>query len=408
LGVIRVGADNPTRGQYSDWSPGFLRFRIAVIVAAFSFSPQPNRLRSAFCSLLLATTVSAVCLAGIQEEPLVVVQNGRYGFIDHKGNLIIQPQFIWADDFWRGLGTVYACGRYVSIDASGTFLPRRIAVKGHLVPERQGQKFGFVDSDGHFKINPVFDDALPFSGGFAAVKVDDKWGFVDAAGHQVIPPQFESAYYFREGVAVAVLASGQVLIDTAGKSIASGYHFEDSVTDGRVPAYREGKAGYLNPQGEIVIPFLYENARSFSGGLAAVQKDGKWGYLDRDGRVVIPFEFDDAGTFSSGLAPAKVGSKTGFIDKAGKFSFFLPFAQAPGFLTADEDGLFLAESDVSRFWTDDNRFGYVNTAGQVIWGPAEGSPDHPPLFGWSDEDNSRSCESIPEVTRKKIASFPRN
>jgi hypothetical protein len=353
-------------------------------------------------------TVSGVCLADIQGEPLVVVQNGRYGFIDHKGKLIIQPQFIWAEDFWRGLGTVYACGRYVSIDSSGTFLPLRIAVKGRLVPKQQGQKFGFVDSDGRFKINPVFDDALPFSGGYAAVKVGEKWGFVDAAGRQVILPQFESAYYFRDGVAVAVLASGQVLIDAKGKPLASSYDFEDSVTEGRVPASRNGKSGYLNPQGEVVIPFVYENVRSFSGGLAAVQKEGKWGYLDRDGRVVIPFEFDDAGAFSSGLASARVGLKTGFIDKSGKFSFLLSFTNATGFLTADEDGLLLAESDVSRFWTDDNRFGYVNTSGQVVWGPAEGSPDHPPLFGWSDTDNSKSCEGIPEVARKKIAGFPPN
>src|SRR5215471_18806635 len=97
----------------------------------------------------------------------------------------------------------------------------------------------------------------------------------------------------------------------------------------------------------VKLPFHFftKAQRAFRGGLAAVKKNGKWGYLDRDGRVVIPFAFDDAGQFAGGLAPAKLGSKTGFIDTSGKFSFYLPYSYAPGFFTSDEDGLFLAESD---------------------------------------------------------------
>ena len=367
-----------------------------------------HKFRLAICLLLVFSTSSIVCVAGDKDEPLVVVQNGKYGFIDHHGNLVIKPQFIWADDFWDGLATVYVCGQYVSIDSSGNLFPRRIAIEGQLELERRGNKVGFIDAEGHFRINPVFDDALPFSGGLAAVKVGEKWGFVDATGSQVIPSKFEAAYYFRDGVAVAELDSGEVLIDKMGKTIASGYKIVDLVTAGRVPASRDDKEGYLDPHGEIAIPFLYESVRSFSGELAAVKQNGKWGYLDRSGRVVIPFAFDDAGPFAGGLAPTRLGSKTGFIDTSGKFSFLLPYSYAPGFFTSDKDRLFLAESDVSRFWTEDHKFGYVNKLGQVVWGPIEGSPDHPPLFGWTDEANSKSCEGIPEALRQQISMFKKN
>jgi hypothetical protein len=336
------------------------------------------------------------------------VQNGKYGFIDHHGKFVVKPQFIWADEFWQGLGTAYVCGQYVSIDSAGNILPRRIAAKGQLEPERRDNKVGFVDAEGQFKISPVFDDALPFSGGLAAVKVGQKWGFVDATGSQVIPPKFDAAYYFRDGVAVAELDSGEALIDKAGKTVASGYKIVDLVTAGRVPASRDDKEGYLDPHGEIAIPFLYESVRSFSGGLGAAKQNGKWGYLDREGRVVIPFAFDDAGPFADGLAPAKLGPRTGFIDTSGKFSFLLPYRYAPGFFMSDKDGFFLAESDVSRFWTDDNKFGYVNKFGRVVWGPMEGSPDHPPLLGWTDETNSKSCEGISETVRQKISTFTKN
>jgi WG containing repeat len=65
-----------------------------------------------------------------KDEPLVVLQNGKYGFLDHRGNFVIQPQFIWID--------------------------------------------------------PIFDNALPFSEGLAAVKLGGQWGFVDAAGKRMI------------------------------------------------------------------------------------------------------------------------------------------------------------------------------------------------------------------------------
>ena len=46
----------------------------------------------------------------------------------------------------------------------------------------------------------------------------------------------------------------------------------------------------------------YEDAESFSDGLAAVKQGGKWGYIDEDGKLVISCQFDKAYPFSEGLA----------------------------------------------------------------------------------------------------------
>jgi hypothetical protein len=360
-------------------------------------------------ALLLAVSVSGVCYAGSRNEPLVVVQNGKYGYIDHEGKVIIRPQFIWAEDFRHGLGTVYVCGRYVSIDSSGTLFPLRIAVEGHFEPKRKGERFGFVDASGQFRIAPTFEEVLPFSEGFAAVRSGEKWGFVDTSGHLVIRPRFTAAFYFREGVATAELdsESGFVLIDTSGRVLATQLQFVDFIANERVPARRGEKSGYLDLAGRVAIPFVYDGVAAFSSGLAAVKKGEKWGYVGRDGDVVIPPKFDHAGQFASGLAPARVGGHSGFINKSGEFVFSLAFDQAPGFLTGDDESdLFIAPTDVSRFWTADGRFGYVNTTGRVIWGPINGSPDHAPLSGWSEEDKKRSCEGVRESTRSTVADFP--
>ena len=92
--------------------------------------------------------------------------------------------------------------------------------------------------------------------------------------------------------------------------------------------------------------------------MAPVKKDEKWGYIDRDGHIAIPFMFDEAGLFASGQAPARMGNETGFIDRLGKFAFHLAFKHAPGFLTGEADGMLVADADASRFWTIEGSFGY--------------------------------------------------
>jgi len=364
--------------------------------------------RFALLSVLFALCIPRICRAG-SGEPLVMVKDAKYGYIDHEGNILIQPQFIWADDFWHGLGTVYVCGRYVSIDASGTLHPLRFALEGHLEPRKEGDKFGFVDASGQFKIPATFDEALSFSEGLAAVSIGGKWGFIDTAGKIVIKPKFDAAFYFREGVGVArsnELRPGWVLIDRSGNVIAN-FDYVDLIAEGRVPVARGEKRGFLDLRGKRAIPFVYDGVNSFSGGLAAVEKGEKWGYVDRDGKMVIPPKFDYAGPFGSGLAPAKIGKKSGFIEKSGNFAFTLSFDYAPGFLTGDEESdLFIAPADISRFWTEDGNFGYVNTAGRVIWGPADSGPDHPPLLGWSEEEKTASCTGFSESVKKTVANFP--
>lgn len=53
---------------------------------------------------------------------------------------------------------------------------------------------------------------------------------------------------------------------------------------------------------EIAIAPQYEDAKSFSNGYAAVKKNGKWGYIDETGKVIVDFQYDWAGPFSEGVA----------------------------------------------------------------------------------------------------------
>jgi hypothetical protein len=360
---------------------------------------------------ILFTAIAQVSVAQDRfvppQDPLVIVKNGNYGYIDHDGKMVIKPQFIWANDFDMGHATVYICGRYATVDSKGTLLPYARPFSRNWLPKKVGDKFGFVDSTGKMRIEPAFEEALPFSEGLAAVQNGGLWGFIDTSGKMIIPARFEDAFYFREGVGYAHMAQEPVLIARTGKVLASGYSLSVGIpAEGRIPVDRDGKYGYLGLDGKIAIPLAYTCVNTFSHGLAPVENGQKWGYINREGRTVIPFKFDDAGRFASGLAPVRVGKDSGFIDRSGNFKFHLAFRQAPGFLTGDEDDMFLADYDISRFWTTDDKFGYVNTAGKVIWGPADGSPDHAPILGWDEQSKIKSCEGFSQEIREMVSKFP--
>lgn len=78
------------------------------------------------------------------------------------------------------------------------------------------------------------------------------------------------------------------------------------------------KYGYLNYDGELQIPIVYEDAENFSEGLAAVKLNGKWGYIDEEGNVKIGFNFDEAYEFKDGLTLVRIDDDFFYIDKTGQ------------------------------------------------------------------------------------------
>jgi|SRR6267143_6936473 len=68
------------------------------------------------------------------------------------------------------------------------------------------------------------------------------------------------------------------------------------------------KGGYLNMKGDWAIKPQFDGLTDFAEGLAAVNlggkcgMGGKWGYIDKDGQTIIPFRFLWAATFHDGQA----------------------------------------------------------------------------------------------------------
>lgn len=77
--------------------------------------------------------------------------------------------------------------------------------------------------------------------------------------------------------------------------------------------------GICKYTGNIVIAPEYIGVSAYSEGLACVRtKSGKYGYIDKKGKMVIKAKYDDAYSFSDGLAKVRHGNKVQYINQAGK------------------------------------------------------------------------------------------
>jgi len=192
-------------------------------------------------------------------------------------------------------------------------------------------KWGYIDESGNEVIELQYYNAEPFSDGLALVQtLDGKWGFIDKTGKEVIPfGTYYHAFSFSDGLATVYLNNSVCcVIDTTGNIIVpSGkYSFVDLFSEGlaAVQTY-DKKIGVIDKAGnEVIAPDTkYSRIEPFSEGLAAVKINNKWGYIDTEGNEVIPPKYDNALPFSEGLAAVGYGklgdsgSNWGFIDKSG-------------------------------------------------------------------------------------------
>jgi hypothetical protein len=120
-------------------------------------------------------------------------------------------------------------------------------------------------------------------------------------------------------------------IDQTGKIVIPPilpYHGDNSTNEFHNGLLEIGvfKGIYVNTKGKIVIDGTnLERGFSFSEEMAiAMAKDGEfWGYIGRDGQFKIPPKFKNfealEGDFSNGLAAVSIRDKIGYINKTGEF-----------------------------------------------------------------------------------------
>jgi hypothetical protein len=338
-------------------------------------------------------------------ELFPVMQNGKVGYINKLGKIVIEPkfdsaylfheglaiepQFDAATKFEDGIACVKLSKKYSYIGPQGKpIFPQEYDL---AFPFSEGMarvggdhKLGYIDKSGHPAFSAQFSQASIFSEGLAAVKVDNKWGYIDKTGKIVINPQFSDASPFQEGLAS---------VTVGGKESGLGLLID-------------GKVGYIDKTGKMVVEPKFDMGRSFSEGMACVNLNGKWGFIDKTGKTVINPQFLMADGFSQGLAPVMIikpgeeqkssgdrglgygmslpeKKSAGFVDKTGNFVIPPQFEYASQFVDGlariyqdcqSLRGMFLQGSKQAIYFAVipvGGKVGYIDLKGKQVWQPTK-------------------------------------
>lgn len=201
---------------------------------------------------------------------LVVDENDRYGYADGAGKIVIPIQYLAAGDFNEGLAAVqFPEGDHGYID-----------VNGHAVVRGLARAYAFYCGYGEVWL----------SGTDYADRVT---GWVDRAGN-IVP--FMDSDRFRP------ISPDRMWLRTEA-DYSSPLHLLDG-------------AGNILTAAPVYLPDMEPS--DFAGGLQPVRNaEGRWGYIDLDGNVVIPFVYSCAKSFDGPLAKVRMGDQVGYIDKSG-------------------------------------------------------------------------------------------
>jgi hypothetical protein len=344
------------------------------------------------------------------------IGGSKWGYINEKGNFILPPKYEMARDFQEnGLAIVQI-----------------------------NNLTGIINSDGYFIVKPKYDTISPFSEGRATV-IDEKgfkvineagkeitskgysfigdyqegrataantneqgeylYGYLNRGGKEVIPLSYESASDFQDGKALVKIKGGSyALIDLTGKILNSyTYPFVDDYGEGML-AFREsndGKWGYMDETGKVVIEKKFTGTQHFVEGKAIVQTSELYGLIDTEGQFIIKphyntllnleeghyalgkaidperpyigskyaiadseghiytgFIFNGVSPYKDGIASAYNEEITYLIDKRGQRVDYLPKVKGSGTLAFDKS---LIKGDI------DLRILYFDKKGKLIW-----------------------------------------
>lgn len=128
------------------------------------------------------------------------------------------------------------------------------------------------------------------------------------------------------------------------------------------PVISGGKYGFMNTQGKLMIPAMYNEVGPFQEGLAVVSKDDKFGIIDKKNQMIVDFQYDEILEFVQNRAIVRKGEKYGVIDRLGKLVFPLIYED----ISIREDSLYEAIEEGRSHYFDLNYSKQLSLTGIVV------------------------------------------
>lgn len=253
---------------------------------------------------------------------LKVRKDGKSGLIDHRGREVLAIAY---DSI-----TSFSGGYALAMNYRG----RELKIEG-------------VIAEGDTEMQPLTEDVYAtqfswFSDNLMPVKSSSGWGYMDSGGNITIPCQFEEAYPFSEGWASVKIDDRAYYIDRSMNYLSvevgeGNLAFASTFLDGEAVVYSRFMKGYIiNRQGRKVRNYpvradkVEVNAYDYSVGdkaqglqkqtktqpiderFVVFSENGRFGYKS-DGKVILPAQFDSAEPVRGGYASVRLKGQNGIL-----------------------------------------------------------------------------------------------
>lgn len=285
---------------------------------------------------------------GIYPTYDIVDDTPTYGYINAKGDYVINPAFTMANDFHEGYAVVYMGSQYLLIDTAGNII--------------------------YTSKNMISDFANGCS--VISLKNDKKtlYGYVDGNGKEFIKPQYLYAGDFnKDHIAYAYSGDGvYIKIDQTGKiletyQLNAKYNPID-IEDGYIIYFnnKAGSYGVIDLKGNVVFKAIYSEIIYMGDNIFALKRQHNGvttnampaALFKSNGVQLTKYILYDISSFHNGYASVTDSKYTYFIDTSGNPATHLPKYEGRGTLTLYGH---VIKASLDRDLT------YYKTDGSVIW-----------------------------------------
>lgn len=258
-----------------------------------------------------------------RKGPTAFKKNRKWGYIGNDGKAVTPFIYELAYSFNEGYASVKKDGKWGLISADGKLAVECIyaeitnCLPDELIAVNKGTEkkpsWGFIDRSGKTVIPFIYDHAIPFTDGLAAVRKDGKAGYIDKSGKTVIPFIYDSAAPFSEGLAYVSINADlkkemthrHIIIDKTGKIVFE-LDLSETVFSGTV---------IPTSKGLLTVNHQYISVGSFENDRINISLNDRYALVDREGKFIIPYgKYSRISSVEGKVAPACRDSFEGLID----------------------------------------------------------------------------------------------
>lgn len=242
-----------------------------------------------------------------------VSETGIWTYINEDGSDANMGRFEIAGPVGEsGIRVIYDGSKVLLIDAGEVvqgiinFVPDDAGIYSEgLIPIKKDDVYSYYNSLGDKQFGD-YGYASTFVDGKAAIKKGNRWKLINSKGEEISENTYadivlnNAGEYLSNGVMLAKKDNKYQLFDVSEKVVGSFTcdAIDIATEDGLIAFCSNGRWGFVDLEGNVVIEPTFSEAKSFSNGLAAVSNGDKWGFIDKTGTLVIDYCFFDADYFN--------------------------------------------------------------------------------------------------------------